>query len=187
MERRLGPNLPGKPISLISAAAMDYIIRDGTPAYFLHISAVLPDSDKSKTPIVSACDSPEVIRGSSEPSEPTGEPLGIDKMSRKEEEELLKHIPEKYRDYLDVFSSGKAKELPPHCPYDLKIKTEGDSALPFGKLYNMSETELKALKDYIDDMLGKGFIRASNSPAGAPVLFIKRRTEAYNSVSTIGP
>ena len=65
--------------------------------------------------------------------------------------------------------------MPPHRPYDLKIKTEGDSAPPFGKLYNMSEKELKALKDYIDDMLGKGFIRSSNSPAGAPVLFVKKK------------
>jgi hypothetical protein len=37
----------------------------------------------------------------------------------------------------------------------------------------MSETELKLLKDYIDDMLGKGFIRPSSSNAGAPVLFAK--------------
>ena len=39
----------------------------------------------------------------------------------------------------------------------------------------MSEKELKALKDYIDDMLGKGFIRSSNSPAGALVLFVKKK------------
>jgi hypothetical protein len=37
----------------------------------------------------------------------------------------------------------------------------------------MSETELKLLKDYIDDMLAKGFIKPSISPAGAPVLFAK--------------
>jgi len=37
----------------------------------------------------------------------------------------------------------------------------------------MSETELKLLKDYIDDMLGKGFIWPSSSAAGAPVLFAK--------------
>ena len=52
---------------------------------------------------------------------------------------------------------------------------KGDSAPPFRKLYNMSEKELKALKDYIDNMLGKGFICASNLPAGAPVLFVKKK------------
>src|ERR1700731_1917303 len=39
----------------------------------------------------------------------------------------------------------------------------------------MSEVELKTLKDYLDDMLDKGFIRLSKSPAGAPVLFVKKK------------
>ena len=39
----------------------------------------------------------------------------------------------------------------------------------------MSETELKALKTYIDNMFNKGFICNSNSPAGAPVLFAKKK------------
>jgi hypothetical protein len=39
----------------------------------------------------------------------------------------------------------------------------------------MSETELKSLKDYLDEMLGKGFIRSSKSPIGAPVLFAKKK------------
>ena len=47
--------------------------------------------------------------------------------------------------------------------------------LPHRKLYNMSEVELKTLKDYLDDMLDKGFIRLSKSPVGAPVLFAKKK------------
>jgi hypothetical protein len=39
----------------------------------------------------------------------------------------------------------------------------------------MSTNELEALKSYIDEMLGKGFIQSSNSPAGAPVLFVKKK------------
>src|ERR1700719_405650 len=39
----------------------------------------------------------------------------------------------------------------------------------------MSEVELKMLKDYLDNMLEKGFIRPSKSPAGAPVLFVKKK------------
>ena len=39
----------------------------------------------------------------------------------------------------------------------------------------MSEVELKTLKNYLDDMLAKGFIHASNSPAGAPVVFAKKK------------
>ncbi|GAW09677.1 retrotransposon nucleocapsid protein [Lentinula edodes] len=56
-------------------------------------------------------------------------------------EELKKSIPVQYQDYLDVFL---------HRPYDIKIKTEGDAIPPIGRFYNMSEKELKFLKEYID-------------------------------------
>ena len=39
----------------------------------------------------------------------------------------------------------------------------------------MSETEQNALREFINDMVDKGFIRTSNSPAGAPVLFLKKK------------
>jgi hypothetical protein len=38
----------------------------------------------------------------------------------------------------------------------------------------MSQEELKALKEYIEENMMKGFIQASSSPAGAPVLFVKK-------------
>jgi hypothetical protein len=44
----------------------------------------------------------------------------------------------------------------------------------YGSIYNLSETELKTLKDYIDNMVAKGFIRPSKSPFGSPVLFVKK-------------
>jgi Reverse transcriptase (RNA-dependent DNA polymerase) len=38
----------------------------------------------------------------------------------------------------------------------------------------MSHTELSALKSFLEENLAKGFIRPSSSPAGAPVLFMKK-------------
>jgi len=35
--------------------------------------------------------------------------------------------------------------------------------------------ELQALRQWIDENLSKGFIRASSSPAGAPILFVKKK------------
>src|SRR6201996_4591110 len=144
------------------------------PAYFLHITTVSNQVNNDDTTNTEKSAIHKSIQGNREATEklPTEAETGE---SRKDKEEILKHVPEKYRDFLDVFSPGEAKVLPPHRLYNLKIETEGDSAPPFGKLYNMLETELKALKDYIDDMLGKGFIRASNLPAGAPVLFVKKK------------
>src|SRR6202035_2154879 len=77
---------------------------------------------------------------------------------------LEEMVPPEYHDFLDVFSEDVTRELPPHRPYDHAIELEDGAKPPVGRVYNMSETELKALKDYLDDMLGKGFIRASNSP-----------------------
>ena len=38
----------------------------------------------------------------------------------------------------------------------------------------MNQFELKALREYQDKELAKGFIRVSRSPAAAPVLFVKK-------------
>jgi hypothetical protein len=38
----------------------------------------------------------------------------------------------------------------------------------------MSRAELEALKKYLEENLNKNFIRHSSSPAGAPVLFVKK-------------
>jgi hypothetical protein len=45
---------------------------------------------------------------------------------------------------------------------------------PFGAQHGMTEEQLKALKEFIEENLRKGFIQASSSPAGAPVLFVTK-------------
>jgi len=99
-----------------------------------------------------------------------------------EDEPLPDHIPECYRDYADVFSKAKADILPPHRPYDHAIETEPGSTIPFGPIYRLSEVELKALRDFIDEYTAKGFIRPSKSPAGAPILFVKKKDGALRPI-----
>ena len=89
-------------------------------------------------------------------------------------QDIVGELPHQYRQYADVFSKEQADELPPHGPQDHAIETNGDQ-LPFGPLYNLSANELKVLKKYIDDNLRKGFIQPSTSPAGAPILFVKKK------------
>ncbi|KAG5726541.1 hypothetical protein E4T56_gene4663 [Termitomyces sp. T112] len=78
--------------------------------------------------------------------------------SKTEEQILSEVVPLEYHEFADVFSEGSAKELPPHRSYNHKINLKEGTSPPFGKIYNMSEIELRALKEYLDDMLGKGFI-----------------------------
>src|SRR6202021_2579006 len=87
----------------------------------------------------------------------------------------LKLIPPEFHDFADVFSKKEAQKLPEHRPYDLRIELEEGKTPPFGTVYNLSPAELKVLKEYIDDNLAKGFIRHSRSPAGAPILFVKKK------------
>ena len=50
-----------------------------------------------------------------------------------------------------------------------------ESTVPFEPIYNLSEYELKVLKKYIDKNLESDFIARSKSPAGAPILFVKKK------------
>jgi len=89
--------------------------------------------------------------------------------------ELLKKVPDQYHDLLSAFSKQKADTLPPHRPYDLSIVLEDGKTPPYGPIYSLSALELEALSTWLDENLSKGFIRASQSPAGAPILFVKKK------------
>ena len=55
------------------------------------------------------------------------------------------------------------------------LKTDNkESEGPWGPLYSMSLDELLMLRKKLTSLLEKGFIRVSNSPAAAPVLFAKK-------------
>jgi hypothetical protein len=88
---------------------------------------------------------------------------------------LEQKIPEKYATFADVFSKEKADILPEHRKYDCPIDLKEGGQPPFGPIYNLTQPELKALKEYIDENLAKGFILHSKSPAGAPILFVKKK------------
>ena len=84
-------------------------------------------------------------------------------------------LPPQYHEFLDIFSKDDADKLPPLCPgVDHEIKMEPGTQALSGPLYGMSREELKVLKKYLTENLNKGFIRASSSPAAAPVLFVKK-------------
>jgi hypothetical protein len=70
-------------------------------------------------------------------------------------------IPAQYQDFVEVFSKVKAETLPPHRPTDHAIDLEPGYKLPYGRIYNLSEFELKTLKAYIETNLASGFIQRS--------------------------
>lgn len=100
-------------------------------------------------------------------------------------EKLRQVVPSQYHDLISAFSKQKADTLPPHRPYDLSIDLEPGKTPPFGPLYSLSELELKALSEWLEENLSKGFIRASKSPAGARILLSRRKTVASACAWTI--
>ena len=93
----------------------------------------------------------------------------------KKELSRTEKIINKYYKYLTlVFKKQEADKLPPHRPYDISIDLIPGSQLYFGPIYSLSQVEMSALKDYIKENIIKGFIRKSRSPAGAPILFVRK-------------
>jgi hypothetical protein len=84
-------------------------------------------------------------------------------------------VPAVYKDYIEVFSEKKALTLPPHRDTDHLIEIEPGSKPPHGRIYNLSEAELRALKAYIEANFANGFIHRSISPAAAPIVFAKKK------------
>lgn len=89
-------------------------------------------------------------------------------------------LPQHFLKFLDVFSHLKAKQLPPLRGPGIDHAIELESVdgktpkVPWGPLYSMSRDELLVLRKTLTELLDKGFIRVSNSPAAAPVLFAKK-------------
>src|SRR5208282_5331361 len=82
-------------------------------------------------------------------------------------------IPKYLQDVSDFFDTEKAGILPEQGGFEHAIDTI-DSP-PYGPLYNLSELQLAALREYLSDALRKRWIRPSVSPAGAPILFVPKK------------
>ena len=83
-------------------------------------------------------------------------------------------LPPELHEFFELFSHQEANKLPPHRPYDHKIKFIKGKQPRYGLLYSMSQGELQVLKKFFDENLAKSFIRASSFPAAAPVLFVRK-------------
>ena len=105
----------------------------------------------------------------------THDPMDLKVFNRPKFNPDLDQVPEIYHEFADVSSKQKANTLPPHRDCDLKINIEDRSKPLSSTIYPLSISELKTLQEFIDDNLKTGFIQLSNSPFGAPILFVKKK------------
>ena len=83
-------------------------------------------------------------------------------------------LPRVVCEYEDVFSD-KLPGLPPPRDVDFRIELHPGTSPISMTPHRMAPVELQELKVQIQELLGKGFIRPSTSPWGAPVLFAKKK------------
>ncbi|CCO34025.1 Retrotransposable element Tf2 155 kDa protein type 2 [Rhizoctonia solani AG-1 IB] len=83
-------------------------------------------------------------------------------------------IPEEFKGFQKVFSDDFFTTRPAHCFYDCAIPLEDGKDISYGPIYPMTPSETAALKEHIDSELAAGKICPSTSPAGVPVMFVKR-------------
>ena len=89
----------------------------------------------------------------------------------------LGSIPPKYHQFARVFSPVEVDQLPPHREgFDATIDLEDGKPPPFGPLYHLSQEERAEVLKYVESNLDKGFIRRSTSSAGAPILFVRKKS-----------
>ncbi|KAG5301900.1 hypothetical protein I7I48_02059 [Histoplasma ohiense] len=79
--------------------------------------------------------------------------------------------------YMHIFSeeaaiSMKRLEEMKHC-----IDLESDAQSSFMSIYNLSETELAVLREYLKNVLDKEWIQSFSSPADASILFILKKDD----------
>ena len=79
------------------------------------------------------------------------------------------------RSYRDVFPEALPAGLPPSREVDHAIELEDGAPPPSRPTYRMSFLELEELEKQLKEYSGNGWIRPSQSPYGAPILFVKKK------------
>jgi hypothetical protein len=85
----------------------------------------------------------------------------------------LKDIPV-VKEFSDVFPE-ELPGLPPEREVKVSIDTFPRVPPIVQQLYWMAPAQLNELKNQLQELLDKGFIRPSNSPWGVPVLFVRKK------------
>ena len=79
------------------------------------------------------------------------------------------------RTYSDVFPAALPPGLPPKREVDHGIEWQPGAPPPSRPTYRMTFLELEELEKQLKEYLGNRWIRPSQSPYGAPILFVKKK------------
>ncbi|GKF42971.1 hypothetical protein Tco_0126313 [Tanacetum coccineum] len=95
----------------------------------------------------------------------------------KSDEKRLDDIPV-VREFSKVFPKD-LPGLPPVCQVEFQINLI-PGATPVARApYRLAPLEMQELSNQLQELSGRGFIRPSTSPLGAPVLFVKKKDGSF--------
>jgi hypothetical protein len=77
-------------------------------------------------------------------------------------------------EYPDLFPD-ELPGMPPDRDVEFVIELQPDTAPISKRPYRMPPKELAKLKNQLQELLDKGYIRLSSSPLGCPTLFVKKK------------
>lgn len=83
-------------------------------------------------------------------------------------------VPSQFHDYIHLFEKKASERLPIRQKYNHPIKLKEGFVPRKGRPYQVSPKEEKAMADFIDENLAKGYIRPSHSEQAVPMFFVKK-------------
>jgi len=86
----------------------------------------------------------------------------------------LETLAKPYWQYKELFEEKKAKMLAPRRAFYHAINLKEEAHPPWGPIYPMSAHQLNELDKYLKKMMAMGKIADSESPYGAPILFVPK-------------
>jgi hypothetical protein len=76
-------------------------------------------------------------------------------------------------DYDDIFQVSKG--LPPKRQFEHEIQLQQDVPLPNIGMYRLSVLENAEIKKHVQKLIEQGFIIASDSPCGSPIILVPNK------------
>jgi hypothetical protein len=148
--------------SVLSASQMKRLARKGARVF----SAVIrPVESNSVPPVVAsvATLSPDEPTTSVQPDQPAG-PLGSE----------VPWVSDLLSKFFEVFQDPLPPGMPPERTEGHSIHTEPGHPPPFRSMYRLSPLEFRELEKQVTKFLKDGVLEVSQSPYGAPVLFVPK-------------
>ena len=101
-------------------------------------------------------------------------------------------LPEVLREYADVFQKKASERLPAHRIWDYEVKLKPEFKAKKYKPYHLSADEVKAVDEFLDEELAKGYLvpcKTNETVMASPIFFVpkkdgkKRATTDYRYVN----